>query len=132
MEIRYFILTELIQPNTALPITPEHDVLPLSSLKLFFRIGGFTYSGQEYHIYRANIPDDLVAELWDHCEGDPLTLEAVHFLGIDGLYGGKDLTELCAIVLEKYGVDLSGTREVEVDGVVMEVPKLVPCKALGE
>lgn len=126
MTTRYFILKTKLTPNTALPITPEHDFLPLSALKTFFRIGGFTHEDQNYHIYHALLPDDIIADLWDQCEGDPLTLEAVTFLGIEGLYGGKDLTELCATIMAQYGIDMSGTETVEIDGKVVEVPKLVP------
>jgi len=91
--------------------------------------------GTEYTIVKTSIPGKLLTDIHTALGCDPLTLEAVTQLGIDHLYGGSSVEELCAIIQARFGIDLSGSYDsgsVDEDGNPIMMPHLIPTTILGE
>lgn len=123
VEVRYFIvLPDQIGENKFI-LTPANDVLALTDFNTCYPVGGFEYEGQQHIIIRAVVPIDFAIvmaenispEAFDPETGSPLTIKALDELGITHLYGGITKEELFYIVQQRFGIDISGERQIGVD-----------------
>ena len=94
-------------------LIPDNDVLPLDFLNNVFEI----YRDQKKVIILARLGDSELDAIKDITELDPLTVEAVKALGIEGSYIGETLDDLFL----KYPV-LKGNEITIVDWETISTP----------
>lgn len=94
-------------------VTSDGDVLPLTEFRIWNEIGKFEsmnpeYLGQTFLIIHAVVPPETISAAVDDMGGAPTQAEMIEYLKLGNQFGGNNLTELYAKVLDLHGVDISG------------------------
>lgn len=111
---------------------PVDDEPVLDLIKTFYPCASFTHNKIDYTVVKGCVPKEALESFSKFSGKQALSKDSLTSLGLEDVIVAETDQELFDYVLDKFGIDLSGEREVGLDeeGNPMMAPWLIPVSIL--